>query len=96
MMITGRQGADSQRSYKTHSRPLRSNKMARSTRAFRQSFNLADHVKVVTAAIDNGLLRICDSGLKRWGSTSHRCPAFASPVRCGFVRSSLPRSSTEG
>ena len=28
------------------------------TRSFRQSFNLADHVKVVAARLDNGLLRI--------------------------------------
>jgi molecular chaperone IbpA len=28
------------------------------TRSFRQAFNLADHVKVVTAGLDNGLLRI--------------------------------------
>jgi molecular chaperone IbpA len=28
------------------------------TRAFKQSFNLADHVKVVGAALDNGLLTI--------------------------------------
>jgi molecular chaperone IbpA len=28
------------------------------TRAFKQSFNLADHVKVTTASLDNGLLTI--------------------------------------
>ena len=28
------------------------------TRSFRQNFNLADHVKVVAAGLDNGLLKI--------------------------------------